>query len=79
MRIVISTCVLSLMVVTIDAADPAGCSDVDGSFLSHDQIGRPRPYLKGSDIGAFETGPSGPIYDDGFENGNLYWSEVVAQ
>jgi hypothetical protein len=62
----------------IDAADPAGCYDVDGSFLTHDQIGRPRPYLNGSDIGAFETGPSERIFADGFESTNtMYWSETL--
>ncbi len=113
MRIVISTCVLSLMMVTIVSAysvdntldlpdtNPGDlvCEASNGhctlrgaieecnagvgweriSFLAHDQVGRSRPYLNSSDIGAFETGPSEMIFDDGFENGMLYWSAVVGQ
>ncbi|MEN8163977.1 MAG: choice-of-anchor Q domain-containing protein, partial [Acidobacteriota bacterium] len=64
----------------IDAADPAGCYDVDGSFLVSDQVGRPRPHGGRGDIGAFETGPPVHLFSDGFESGGAwYWSEVVGQ
>ncbi|MGH7644010.1 MAG: choice-of-anchor Q domain-containing protein, partial [Gemmatimonadales bacterium] len=50
----------------VDAGDPAGCTDADGSLLTADQRGAPRPTdgdLDGvarCDIGAFElTGPLG--------------------
>lgn len=62
----------------IDAADPVGCFDVDGSFLVTDQVGRPRPVGGRGDIGAYEAGPPIHIFSDGFETGNtVRWTGTV--
>jgi hypothetical protein len=40
----------------LDAGDPAGCRDSQGTLLTSDQRGEPRPQGNACDIGAFEAG-----------------------
>jgi hypothetical protein len=53
----------------IDSGNPAGCTGIDGSLLTTDQRGLPRPVGPACDIGAFEapfyTGPFTFTADNG--------------
>lgn len=61
----------------INAADPAGCFDVDGTLLLTDQVGRPRYHDGRCDIGAYETGPPVQVFSDDFETGDARYWEVT--
>ena len=64
----------------LDAGDPAGCYDVDGSFLVTDQVGQSRQAGPSCDIGSYERPVGNLIFDDGFESGGFsQWSDVVGQ
>lgn len=41
----------------LDAGDDAGCAERDGTLISDDQRGQPRPVGAGCDVGAYEVGP----------------------
>jgi cysteine-rich repeat protein len=51
----------------VDAGDPAGCTDADGSPLITDQRGAPRAQGPSCDIGAFESGCGNGSLDLGEE------------
>ena len=62
----------------IDAGDPEGCYDVDGSLLLKDQVGQSRPAGPRCDIGSYERPVGTTIFSDGFESGGFsQWSDVV--
>ncbi len=63
----------------VDQADPAGCLDTGVSYLVWDQVGRPREVGGRCDVGAYEVGPLIHLFSNGFENGTLYWDEVVGE